>query len=86
MKPIIKLDKENFHEWIMACCDTFLRNEDKLFALFNDKTTAIDITFPIRISEIPTMEINICKVIQNNEEKIVVIKNLESSEVDENEN
>ena len=24
-------DKESFHEWILSCCDTLVRNEDKLY-------------------------------------------------------
>ena len=73
-------DKESFHEWIMACCDTFVRNEDKLYNLIQDKTRAVDVRFPIRINEVATMVIEIEKIIQNNEEKIVVIKNLEDKE------
>lgn len=73
-------DKESFHEWIMACCDTLVRNEDKLYSMSRDNTRAIDITFPIRPGEIPTMLIEIEKIVQNNEEKIVVIKNLENEE------
>ena len=72
--------KEEFHKWVMSCCDTFVRNEDKLYNLFKGGTRAIDITFPIRINDIPIMEINVCKVVQNNEEKIIVIKNLEDKE------
>lgn len=70
--------KEEFHEWIVSCCDTFVRNEDKLYNLFNGGTRAIDIIFPIRIGEVPIMEINVCKVVQNNVEKAIVIKNLEN--------
>lgn len=73
-------DKESFHEWIMACCDTLVRNEDNLYNLIQDKTRAVDVRFPIRINEVATMVIEIEKIIQNNEEKIVVIKNLEDKE------
>ena len=82
----VGMDKERFHEWILACCDTFVRNEDKLYSLYHGGTRAIDITFPIRVDEIATMIIEIEKVVQNNEEKIVVIKNLEDKEIEENEN
>lgn len=73
-------DKESFHEWIMVCCDTLVRNEDKIYNMSRDHTRAIDITFPIRPGELPTMLIEIEKIVQNNEEKIVVIKNLEDKE------
>ena len=64
----------------MACCDTFVRNEDKLYNLLQDKTRGVDVIFPIRVGEEAEMIIEINKVIQNNEEKIVVIKNLEDKE------
>ena len=73
-------DKESFHEWIMACCDTLVRNEDKLYNLLQDRTRAVDVTFPIRANKVATMVIEIEKVIQNYEEKVVVIKNLEDKE------
>lgn len=78
-------DKESFHEWIMACCDTLVREEDKIYSMTRDKTRSIDIIFPIRINEIPTMLIEIEKIVQNNEEKIIVLKNLENKEIEENE-
>lgn len=73
-------DKESFHEWIMACCDTLVRNEDNLYNITRDKTKGVDVIFPIRVGEKAEMIIEINKVIQNNEEKIVVIKNLEDKE------
>lgn len=76
----VGMDKELFHEWIMACCDTFVRNEDKLYNLMQDKTRAIDVRFPIRVNEVATMVIEIEKIVQNYEEKVVVIKNLEDKE------
>lgn len=76
----VGMDKETFHEWILACCDTFVRNEDKLFALYKEGTRAIDITFPMRINEVAQMIIEVNKIVQNNEEKIIVIKNLEDKE------
>lgn len=78
-------DKESFHEWILSCCDTLVRNEDKLYNITRDYTRAVDITFPIRVDEVATMIIEIEKVVQNNEEKIVVVKNLEDKENEENE-
>ena len=73
-------NKESFHEWIMACCDTLVRNEDNLYNITRDKTRGVDVTFPIRAGEIAEMIIEINKIVQNNEEKIVVIKNLEDKE------
>lgn len=78
-------NKDSFHEWILACCDTLVRNEDKLYSMIKDQTRYIDITFPIRVDEIPTMRIEIEKIVQNYDEKIVVIKNLEDKENEENE-
>ena len=78
-------DKESFHEWILSCCDTLVRNEDKLYNITRDYTRAVDITFPIRVDEVATMIIEIEKVVQNYDEKIVVIKNLEDKENEENE-
>ena len=78
-------DKESFHNWILSCCDTLVRNEDKLYSMIKDQTRYIDITFPIRVDEIPTMRIEIEKIVQNYDEKIVVIKNLEDKENEENE-
>ena len=76
----VGMDKELFHEWVMACCDTLVRNEDKLYNLIQDKSRAVDVTFPIRIDEVASMIIEIDKIVQNHEEKIVVIKNIESEE------
>lgn len=73
-------NKESFHEWIMACCDTLVRNEDNLYNITRDKTRGVDVIFPIRPGEIAEMIIEINKIVQNNEEKIVVIKNLEDKE------
>ena len=80
------LNKESFHEWVMACCDTLVREEDKIYNMTKDKTRCIDITFPIRVGEVPTMLIQIEKIVQNNEEKYVVIKNLDDKEIDKYEN
>ena len=57
-------DKESFHEWIMACCDTLVRNEDKLYNMTRDMTRAIDVTFPIRVNQVATMVIEIEKIVQ----------------------
>lgn len=73
-------DKESFHEWIMACCDTLVRNEDKLYNITRDMTRAVDVTFPIRVNEVASMIIEIEKIVQNYEEKMVVIKNIEDKE------
>lgn len=73
-------DKESFHEWIMACCDTLVRNEDNLYNITRDKTRGVDVIFPIKAGEIAEMIIEVNKIVQNNEEKIVVIKNLEDKE------
>lgn len=78
-------DKESFHEWILSCCDTLVRNEDKLYNITRDYTRAVDITFPIRVNEVASMIIQIEKTVQNYDEKIVVIKNLEDKENEENE-
>lgn len=74
------IDKESFHEWVMACCDTLVRNEDNLYNITRNKTKGVDIVFPIRPGEQAKMIIEINKIVQNNEEKIVVIKNLEDKE------
>ena len=79
-------DKESFHEWIMSCCDTLIREEDKIFNMTKDKTRFIDITFPLRVGETPTMLIQIEKIVQNSEDKIFIIKNLEDREIDRYEN
>lgn len=76
----VGMDKDSFHEWVLACCDTFVRNEDKLFILYENGTRAIDITFPMRANELAQMIIEVNKIVQNNEEKIIVIKNLEDKE------
>lgn len=78
-------DKESFHEWIMACCDTFLRNEDNIYSLVKDHTSSIDVIFPARVGETAKMLLEIEKVVQNNEEKFVVIQSLDK-ENDKNEN
>lgn len=80
-----EMDKESFREWILACCDTFLREEDKLYALYNKGTIGIDIIFPLRVDEVAKMEIVVNKIVQNNEEKVLVIKSLEDKEKKENE-
>lgn len=78
-------DKESFHEWIMACCDTLVRNEDKIYPLVKDYSKSIDIIFPIRVGEVAKMLLEIEKIVQNNEEKFVVIQSLDK-ENDKNEN
>lgn len=76
----IGMSKEYFREWILACCDTFMRNEDKLYNIYRDHTTSMDIIFPIRVDEVASMEIVVNKIVMNEENKIVVIKNLEDKE------
>lgn len=73
-------DKVSFHEWVMACCDTLIRNEDKIYNMLKDHTTSIDIIFPIKPNEKATMEIIVNKIVSNEEHEIVVIKNLEDKE------
>ena len=91
MKKILNTcfaNKESFHEWVLACCDTLVRNEDRIYNMTKDYTRYIDITFPIRVdNEISTMLINIEKVVQNEEQKIVVIQSIDKdkeNEKDEN--
>lgn len=74
------LNKEDFHEWVLACCDTLVRQEDQIYNITKDGTTYIDITFPIRVGEIPNMIIEVNKIVQDNEQKIVVTRNLEDKE------
>lgn len=76
----IGMSKEDFREWILACCDTFMRNEDKLYNMYRDHTTSMDIIFPIRVDEVASMEIVVNKTVMNEENKIVVIKNIEDKE------
>ena len=73
-------NKESFHEWVMACYDTLVRNEDNLYNITRDKTRGVDVIFPIKDGEIAEMIIEVNKIVQNNEEKIVVIKHLEDKE------
>ena len=81
------MSKDMFREWVIACCDTFVRDIDKLYSLYENGnySTYIDITFPLRVNEVATMEINVNKIVRNEEEKVVVIKSLDK-ESKENEN
>lgn len=70
------VDKETFRKWIVSCCNSFLENEDELYNLFKNGSASIEITFPIRIDEIPTMEIVVNKIIKDSEDKVKIIQYL----------
>ncbi len=57
------LSKERFDNLIKSYCDTLQRNKDKLYEFYKDRTYEMNITFPIRINEIATMEVHFTKYV-----------------------
>lgn len=68
------LSKEEFYNLINAYIETLIRNRDKLYDFYIDRTHELSITFPLRPNEIPTMEVNFTKAVYENEEEIIEIE------------
>lgn len=71
--PNIK-SKEEFKQALKACSDTMIRNVDKLYDLYVDKTTSLSLSFSFSPDYILTMDIACGKLVYENEcnEKIIV--------------
>lgn len=65
---------EDFSRMIKACCDTMMRNKDKLYELYCDRTTDLMLCFRFRPDYIMTMDISCDKMVYENmyDEKIKV--------------
>ncbi len=78
MKSSIKcsgLSKEQFNNLIKSYCDTLERNKDKLYEFYKDRTYDMTISFPMKINEIPTMEVHFTKcAYEDNIESFNIIK------------
>ena len=68
------LSKEEFYDLINAYIETLIKNRDKLYDFYIDRTHELSITFPLRPTEIPTMEVNFTKVVYENEKEIIEIE------------
>ena len=68
------LSKEEFHDLINAYVETLIKNRDNLYSLYTDKTIELSVSFPLRVGEIPTMEINCVKQIYENKKEIIEIE------------
>lgn len=68
------LSKEEFYDLINAYIETLIRNRDKLYDFYIDRTHELSITFPLRPYEIPTMEVNFTKAVYENEKEIIEIE------------
>lgn len=69
------LSREEFDELIDAYIDTLLRNKDHLYDFYIDKTIDLTISFPLKVGEIPTMEVNCNKIVyEENDKEIIEIE------------
>lgn len=68
------LSKEEFYDLINAYIETLIRNRDNLYSLYTDKTIELSVSFPLRVGEIPTMEINCVKQTYENKKEIIEIE------------
>ena len=68
------LSKEEFYNLINAYVETLIRNRDKLYDFYIDRTHELSITFPLRPNEIPIMEVNCTKIVYENEKEIIKIE------------
>lgn len=73
---------EDFERLLKACCDTIMRNKDKLYNLYCDKTTDLMVSFRFRPDYIMTMDISCDKIVYEN----VYDENIRVEERKENEN
>ena len=74
MLKTYSLSKEEFYNLINAYIETLIRNRDNLYNLYTDRTCELTVSFPLRDSEVPTMEVNCSKIVYENEEEIIEIE------------
>ena len=74
--------KEDFERLLKSCCDTIMRNKDKLYDLYCDKTTDLTLCFSFRPDYILTMDISCNKIVYEN----IYDENIRVEEKTENEN
>lgn len=71
--PIVK-SKEEFEQVLKACGDTMIRNVDKLYDLYVDRTSSLSLSFNFRPDYVLTMDIVCDKLVYETicDEKIKV--------------
>lgn len=71
--PNVKL-KEEFQQVLKACGDTMIRNVDKLYDLYVDRTSSLSLSFNFRQDSVLTMDIVCDKLVYETicDEKIKV--------------
>lgn len=74
MIKIYGLSKEEFYSLINAYIETLIRNRDNLYSLYIDKTIELSVSFPLRVGEVPTMEVNCEKIVYENKKEIIEIE------------
>ena len=74
MIKVYGLSKEEFYNLINAYVETLIRNKDKLYNLYTDRTCELTVSFPLRDGEVPTMEVNCEKIVYENEKEIIKIE------------
>lgn len=51
-----------------------MRNKDKLWNLYQDYTFELSVTFPFRVGEVMSMEINCSKIVYDEKKEKIKIK------------
>lgn len=71
--PNVK-NKEDFEKVLKACGDTMIRNVDKLYDLYTDRTSSLSLSFNFRPDYVLTMDIVCDKLVYETicDEKIKV--------------
>ena len=71
------MSKTDFHKILEAWCNSLMEYEEELYNLQKYSTCKLSITFPLKVNEVLTMQINCEKLIHGNE---FIIKNIRMKE------
>lgn len=66
--------KDDFDKLLKSCCNTMMRNKNKLWNLYQDYTFELSVTFPFRVGEVMSMEINCSKIVYDEKKEKIEIK------------
>lgn len=69
-----QLNEKEFEDVLKSCCETLMRNKDKLWNLYQDYTFELSVTFPFRVGEVMSMEINCSKMVYKEIKEKIKIK------------
>lgn len=69
-----QLNEKEFEDVLKSCCETLMRNKDKLWNLYQDYTFELSVTFPFRVGEVMSMEINCSKIVYDEKKEKIEIK------------